>query len=218
MYTDYACPVTETMGSRADRKERTRRAILDATLELCSGTPLAALSLRQVAKQVGIVPTAFYRHFESIDQLGLTLVEESFASLRAMIRDLRHNADPELTNLVDGSIVTMVEHVRRQHDHFAFITRERFAGPPDVRDAIGRNLERFVDELATDLARLPGLAAWSTEHLRLLSDLIVTVFVTAAERLVATSPGSAAETATVETARTQVRMIIVGARQWDSSR
>ena len=45
------------------------RAILDAALELCEDSSLVALSLRQVAKQVGIVPTGFYRHFESIEDL-----------------------------------------------------------------------------------------------------------------------------------------------------
>ena len=54
-----------------------------------------ALSLRQVAKEVGIVPTAFYRHFDSIEDLGLALVEESFASLREMLRDVRRS-DPDL--------------------------------------------------------------------------------------------------------------------------
>ena len=204
--------------TRSEKKERTRRAILDAALRLTEDTGLAGLSLRQVAKEVGIVPTAFYRHFDSIEQLGLALVEESFTSLRAMLRDLRTNPDPRFAGLIDGSFATMADHVRKQRDHFSFIVRERFAGPPAVRDAIGANLTRFVDELATDLARVPGLSAWSTDDLRTLSDLIVTAFVTTAERLTATKPGSTAERELIETARTQVRMLIVGARQWDSSR
>ena len=73
--------------SRVARKERTRRAILDAALELSSESTMAALSLRQVAKEVGIVPTAFYRHFDSVEALGVALVAESFASLRSMLRD-----------------------------------------------------------------------------------------------------------------------------------
>lgn len=217
MYSDYDQGVSET-GSRAERKERTRQAILEATLQLCTEVPLAALSLRQVAKQVGIVPTAFYRHYDSIEDLGLALVDDSFASLRAMLRDLRTNTDPAFGNLIDSSLATMADHVRKQHDHFAFIVRERFAGPPAVREAIGTNLTRFVDELATDLARMPAVQPWSTDDLRTLSDLIVTTFVATAERLIATAPGSPAERAVAEQARTQVRMLIIGARQWDSSR
>ena len=72
-----------------ERKERTRRAILDAALSLGEESSLGAVSLRQVAKEVGIVPTAFYRHFDSIEALGKALVDESFVSLRAMVRDVR---------------------------------------------------------------------------------------------------------------------------------
>ena len=42
------------------------------------------------------MPTAFYRHFASLEELGLALVDESFASLRAMLRDVRRG-DPALT-------------------------------------------------------------------------------------------------------------------------
>ena len=57
--------------------------------EIADEESLATVSLRQVTKQVGIVPTAFYRHFASIDELGLALVDQSFASLREMLRDVR---------------------------------------------------------------------------------------------------------------------------------
>ena len=66
--------------SRAERKERTRRAILDAALALAADSNLAAISLRQVAKQVGVVPTAFYRHFGSLELVAQALVDESYRS------------------------------------------------------------------------------------------------------------------------------------------
>jgi AcrR family transcriptional regulator len=115
-------------GSRGEQKERTRRAILDAALDLSDRTSLVALSLRQVAKEVGIVPTAFYRHFASIESLGLALVDESFVSLRAMLRDVRRG-DRAFDDVVDRSITVLVEHVHQQRAHFLFIARERAAGP-----------------------------------------------------------------------------------------
>src|SRR5436190_24296336 len=101
--------------TRLERKEQTRRAILDAVLRLCEDSSLVALSLRQVAKEVGIVPTAFYRHFDSIESLGLALVDESFVSLRAILRDVRrHGAAPTFSGIVDQSIDTLLRHVRAQ--------------------------------------------------------------------------------------------------------
>src|SRR3954466_8653804 len=141
--------------TRVERKERTRRAILDAALRLCEESSLVALSLRQVAKEVGIVPTAFYRHFDSIEALGLELVDESFVSLRAMLRDIRRG-DPSFTAIVDRSITVLVEHVHAHHAPSLSIARERAAGPPAVREAVRREIELIERELATDLARLRG--------------------------------------------------------------
>jgi AcrR family transcriptional regulator len=200
--------------SRGERKERTRRAILEATLELCEDSSLVALSLRQVAKEVGIVPTAFYRHFDSIEDLGLALVEESFVSLREMLRDVRRS-DPTFQNIIDSSVKVLGEHVHSQHDHFAFIARERVAGPPAVRAAIRHQIELVERELAADLARLTDPAYWSTEDLRVLSNLIVTLMVGTAEAMVHARPEQ--EQAITEQARTQLRMLLVGALHWRSS-
>jgi AcrR family transcriptional regulator len=199
--------------SRGERKERTRRAILDAALELSGEGTLAALSLRQVARQVGIVPTAFYRHFGSIDELGLTLVDESFVSLRAMLLDVRRNG-PAFKDIIDSSLRVLVEHVHAQRDHFAFIARERAAGPLVVRQAIAHQIELFERELATDLGRVPGIEPWSSEDLQVLSNLIVTQVVATAERILA-APVEA-EDRIVESARTQLRMVLVGALNWES--
>lgn len=201
--------------SRVARKERTRRAILDAALELSSETTMAALSLRQVAKEVGIVPTAFYRHFDSVEALGVALVDESFASLRTMLRDIRRG-DPALADIVDRSIGILVDHVHQQRAHFSFIARERAAGPPAVRRAIRDQIALFEHELASDLARLPGTDPWSARDLRILSDLIVTAMVATAEAILA-ADDPAAERELVEQARVQLRMVLVGALSWRSA-
>jgi len=207
--------VTET---RLERKERTRRAILDAALELTRDTSLVALSLRQVAKEVGIVPTAFYRHFDSLEALGLALVDESFASLRAMLRDVRRTpvgSEDAATDIADHSVTVLVDHVRRRRDHFAFIARERAAGPPVVREAIRHEIELCERELATDLARLPGTTSWSTDDLRVLAALLVSTMVATAEALLSAARPEA-ERRVVATARTQLRMVIVGVAHWTS--
>ncbi len=200
--------------SRAERKLRTRRAILDATLELCTDSSLTALSLRQVAKQVGIVPTAFYRHFDSIESLGLALVVESFDSLRDLFRDVGRNARAD-TDVVDGSIDALVEHVHRRRDHFGFIARERVAGPRSVREAIQREIELCERELATDLALMTGTDTWTAKDLHVLSSLFVTVLVATAEQILSTSRPEQ-EQQIIATVRTQLRMLLIGVYQWRS--
>ena len=209
-------PVTEPVPlspeSRSDKKERTRRAILDAALRLTEDTGLAGLSLRQVAKEVGIVPTAFYRHFDSIDQLGLALVEESFGSLRAMIRDVRQG-NPSLGQIVDSSVTVLAQHVRDEREHFGFIAREKSGGSAVVRDAVRREFQFFERELATDLARLP-MDHWSGDDLRILSNLIVGSMITTSEEILRAEPRDLADI--THRARTQLLMVIVGALNWKS--
>ena len=53
--------------SRGERKEATRRAIIDAALKLLEERSFSGLSLREVTREAGIVPAAFYRHFDSMD-------------------------------------------------------------------------------------------------------------------------------------------------------
>ena len=207
-------PPTGDPESRAERKERTRRAILDAALELAAESSLAAVSLRQVARQVGVVPTAFYRHFGSLEQLGLALVEESFASLRSMLLDVWHHAT-EYREVIDGSLPIVAQHVRENRAHYAFIARERTAGQPAVRAAIRSEIDLIRRELAVDIARSGATAQYSDDDIALLADLVVSFVVTVAERLVEQPD---AEERVLAEARTQLRMLLVGALNWRSRR
>ena len=48
---------------RAEQKQQTRLALMDAARHLMeSGRGFGSLSLREVAKTAGSVPTGFYRH------------------------------------------------------------------------------------------------------------------------------------------------------------
>ncbi len=208
---------SQTVETRQERKERTRQAILDAALGLVAEEGLAALSLRQLTRAVGIVPTAFYRHFASVDELGLALVDRSFASLRQMIRETRQG-NPQLTGVIRSSVAILVQHVHSDQTYFRFIARERFGGVPVVRRAIRHELELFERELATDLARIPGLGTWTAEDLRVLANLVVNAMVSTAEDILDAPPERPeVEREIVRAAEKQLRMIVVGAANWRSS-
>ena len=66
------------MSPRAEQKQQTRHALMDAARSLMdSGRGFGSLSLREVSRTAGIVPTGFYRHFQDMDELGLALVAEA---------------------------------------------------------------------------------------------------------------------------------------------
>jgi AcrR family transcriptional regulator len=207
----------EIAPTRQQRKQRTRQALLDAALELLEEKSFSSLSLREVTRAAGIVPTAFYRHFDSMEQLGLVLIDESFRTLRTMIRAAR--ADPRTyEHVIPNSVEILVRHVHEHDTHFRFIGRERFGGVATLRHAIRGEIRLFASELATDLARFPYLDSWSTEDLQLLAGLIVNAMVSTAEAILDAPPEDpGAEAEIIKTAERQLRMIMLGVPQWRSS-
>ena len=206
----------ETAPSRQAQKERTREAILAAALGLSHDHGFAQLSLRQVTRAAGVVPTAFYRHFDSMDEVGLALVEQSFGTLRRMIRDAQQ--DPEIVdNIIDASADVLVAAVKQNRAHFAFVSRERLGGSAAVRAAIQHELELFISELAMFLARIPQLGRWSTEDVKMISGMFVRNMVYRAEQVVETPEGRIdLEEEVKRKARREMRMIVLGFEEWKS--
>lgn len=198
--------------SRQAKKERTRRAILDAALGLLADASFGALSLRQLTKAVGIVPTAFYRHFTTLDELGLALVDESFDSLRQVLADVRRG-DLAPDTLIDRSVDVLTAHLAADLPHFRFICRERYGGVAAISGAIRHELELFERELTRDLARMPELAAWGARDLSLLGGLFVDLMVSAAAEFVSADDVRAREEITT-TLRHRAKMAVVGAAGW----
>jgi AcrR family transcriptional regulator len=200
--------------SREERKEATRRAIIAGALKLLDDRSFSVLSLREVTRAAGIVPTAFYRHFESMDALGLVLIDESFRSLREMLREARTGGlDPK--RVIESPVDILADGVATRREHWRFINQERSSGMTVLRYAIRTEIRLLTSELATDLARFPGLSGWSTEDLNVLAGLFVNSMIVIAEAIEDTQDAEAiGEIKRVATK--QLRMIAVGASGWRS--
>jgi len=200
--------------SREERKEATRRAIISAALTLLDERSFSALSLREVTRAANIVPAAFYRHFESMDALGLVLIDESFRALRETLRDARSGGvDP--ARVIESSVEVLIESVTSRPEYWRFINRERSSGMTVLRYAIRTEIKLITSELATDLSRFPGASAWSTEDLNVLAGLFVNAMIVTAEAIEeAPDPATLAEIKHV--AVKQLRMIALAAGSWRS--
>src|ERR1700747_1661984 len=120
--------------SREERKEATRRAIVAAALKLLDDRSFSALSLREVTREAGIVPAAFYRHFESMEALGLVLIDESFRALREMLRGARAGKlDPN--RVIESSVDILIDGVNEDREKCAYIGGERAARPTGLSNA-----------------------------------------------------------------------------------
>ncbi|OBK75813.1 TetR family transcriptional regulator [Mycobacterium sp. 1164985.4] len=205
----------ESTMSREERKEATRQAIVSAGLKLLEDRSFSALSLREVTREAGIVPAAFYRHFESMEALGLVLIDESFRSLRDMLRGARAGRlDPK--RVIESSVDILIDGVNERREHWRFIGRERNSGVTVLRYAIRTEIRLITSELAIDLARFPGLNAWSSEDLNILASLFVNAMIVIAEAI-EDAHDQAALNEIKRVAVKQLRMIAVGVAGWRSS-
>ena len=201
--------------SREERKEATRRAIVAAALRLLEDRSFSGLSLREVTREAGIVPAAFYRHFESMDALGLVLIDESFRALRDTLRGARSGKlDP--SRVIESTVDILIAGVNDRREHWRFIGRERNSGVTVLRYAIRTEIRLITSELAIDLTRFPGLNDWSAEDLNILSSLFVNSMISIAEAI----EDAGDQTALDEIGRIavkQLRLIVVGITGWHSS-
>ena len=200
--------------SRVERKETTRRAIITSALALLEQHSFSALSLREVARGADIAPTAFYRHFESMEALGLVLIDESFRTLRDMLRGAR-TGQLDGRRIIDSSVDILLSGIVQRREYWRFITRERNSGVAVLRYAIRTEIRLITAELAVDLARFPGLRTWSSEDLNILATLFVNAMISIAETVDdADDPVALDEIR--QTAIRQLRMITVGVANWRS--
>ena len=197
----------------------TRQALIEGALELLDGDKsFDGLSLRELTRAVGIVPTAFYRHFRDMEELGLALVDESFRALRRILEDLRKESRPG-SGIVAAVLKSLVKQIRAQRPRFRFIASERHGGVEAVRSAIRREMRLFQSELATDLARFEPMRDWPTPELQMLSALMVNSMVAIAEEILDRGESDKqAEAELMTMAEQQLRLILLGVPHWRPAR
>jgi TetR/AcrR family transcriptional regulator, fatty acid biosynthesis regulator len=212
-------PEAETPGTRVERKERTRQRLVDAALALIGqGRSFTSLSLREIAREAGVVPAAFYRHFRDLDELGLALVEMGGVTLRRLLREARRDGIPP-TDMLRGSVLIYKRFVEERSLVFRFIAGERGGGSSVLRSAIRREESHFAAEMAQDLRTLGTLPDLSSANLQMICGLVVTTMLNAASDILDLPRGQPRqEQELVENFVRQLRVIFLGAGRWRDGR
>ncbi|MDQ1036018.1 AcrR family transcriptional regulator [Streptomyces sp. V3I8] len=203
--------MSHSPGVRQAQKQKTRQALLDAALGLLEEQSLSSLGLREVTRAVGVAPTAFYRHFHSIADLGVALVEEALGSLHPMISGTV-SASGDSDERIDRAVALIARHVREHPAHIRFVARERNGGVQGVRAAIAEQMERFTDEVKAELAGQPESAGWSDGDLLMLAGLYVDQMLMTAGTFLEAAPEEQEQVARV--AGRRMRLISIGRRHW----
>ncbi|WP_097461795.1 HTH-type transcriptional repressor FabR [Mangrovitalea sediminis] len=198
------------MTARAEQKLKTRRALMDAALgQINADRGFASLSLREVAREAGIAPTSFYRHFADLDELGLALVDEAGVALRQLMRQARKRIARN-GSAIETSVDTFMEYLGNNANLFRLLLRERTGISKQFRTAIQAEIDHFVTELAEDLLRFAGERRRPLSDSKLVAEAMVTlVFHHGAEALDAT-PRERQEVQ--GKLKQELRMVLVGAQ------
>lgn len=207
------------VSKRSEQKQRTREHLLDAALSLMeAGRGFSSLSLREVTREAGVVPAAFYRHFSDLDQLGLALVEACGLTLRRLLREVRRQELPP-TQMLRSSVITYKNYVKHNHRYFRFAASARGGGSPSIRKAIRIEESHFANEMAQDMRDLGLMPQLSMDALQVICGLVVTTMMNAASDILDLPEGNVqAEKEMTENFVMQLRLVFLGARSWKDRR
>lgn len=155
------------MPIRDERKRQSRQAIIDAALRLStSGRSFNSISLREISREIGLVPTAFYRHFKDMDALGLELIDQISLNLKSTLHQIGQSYVYQPKAKIDKSLELFFQTIHQHTEEWIFIITERWGASQAIRKAIAREIEYLVEDLAIDLQRLT-----SVKHIQKLDDL-----------------------------------------------
>ncbi len=114
---------------------------------------VSTLSLREVAREAGIAPNSFYRHFHDVDELAVALIDLAGRSLRKIIGEARQRAAVE-RSVVTASVEVFMEQLDADENYLHVLLREGTVGSDAFKQAVERELCFFEEELREDLIRL----------------------------------------------------------------
>ncbi|MDX1588990.1 MAG: TetR family transcriptional regulator [Oleiphilaceae bacterium] len=151
-----------------------KELLINAALKLAAKRrSFLALGLRELGREAGLNPNTFYRHFKSLDDLGLALIERMVAQLRGPLRQQRIAAaqavidhyGAENVNIRTRSGTVRAQRVNREtvrlffdfvvQNQYGFIIglRELHGASAVMREALRKAMSDFADDMAQDLER-----------------------------------------------------------------
>jgi len=160
------------MQKRRSRPEDLREACVREAMSIIGELGLQALSLRDVARRLGVSPWAPYKHFPTRDHLIAEIVSRAYADFASQLDKHKRSGDPlsELANLGRAYIDYAREHPLR----YKLMFGTPLPNPAEHPQMMEKARHAF-EILRTIIARLPGdrtpaqadldaLFAWSAVH------------------------------------------------------
>lgn len=166
---DPAEPVT-----RKAQKARTRDALIQGALDILSESGrIDSLSIRELTRRAGVVPAAFYRHFDSLESLQVTLLEQSLEDARTLSRELQTHIGNTLDEVANNTPALLTQLIVDNPTPYRMLTTEGYLGAPSIRQEIEVQLDEWERQLSIALARFPESRSCPADALQAASRLIM---------------------------------------------
>ncbi|MGJ8758170.1 HTH-type transcriptional repressor FabR [Acinetobacter sp. HC8-3S] len=193
----------------------TKEELFQATLNLIGPQKsIASLSLREIAREAGIAPNSFYRHFKDIDELAIALIDRSGLVLRKIIREARLQASIQ-HSIIRSSVEVFIQQLDADEGNLSLLLREGYTGSTSYKAAVDRQLNFFQQELQEDLIRLEQMNDSKISHADLVAKAITQLVFNMGARVIDIPSEQRMEVA--EQTMIMIRMILEGARHLDEA-
>lgn len=183
--------------------------LMEAAVRLVdSRRSVSSLSLREIAREAGIAPNSFYRHFRDVDELAVALIDRAGRGLRGTIREARKRLESGRGG-VRSSVEVFMEALDDDQQYLQILLREISIGSDAFRHAVDRELNYFEEELNDELLRIVEASGQHIHEPRLVAKAITRLVFTLGASAANMSPEK--RSGLTEDTVTMVRMIILGA-------
>ncbi|RKG31097.1 HTH-type transcriptional repressor FabR [Acinetobacter tianfuensis] len=194
----------------------TKEELFQAALNLIGPQKsIASLSLREVAREAGIAPNSFYRHFKDIDELAIELIDRAGVVLRQILHEARLKASKQ-NSIIRSSVEVFIEQLNADTGNLSLLLREGYTGSISYKQAVERQLNFFQQELKEDLVLLEKLNNSKLAHPEIAAKAITQLVFNMGAKVI--DMPAAERTEVAEQTMLMIRMILEGARHLDEAK
>ena len=193
----------------------TKEELFQAALNLIGPQKsISSLSLREVAREAGIAPNSFYRHFKDIDELAIELIDRAGIVLRQILHEARLQASRQ-NSIIRSSVEVFIAQLDADEGNLSLLLREGYTGSKSYKQAVERQLNYFQQELQDDLIRLERLHNKKLFHPDIAAKAITQLVFNMGANVIDMPAEDRKEIA--EQTMIMIRMILEGARHLEDS-
>lgn len=162
-----------TLAERESLDAGGRERLIAAALKLAAEKrSLLALGVRELGRMAGLNPNTFYRHFKTLDELSLTIIDEFAQDLAPALRAIRLSAAP-MDTMSRRTVEYVFDYARQHPEAFIVGVRELHGSSSRLQQAIRQRIRLVAAEMAEDILATNSVPGIHAEMLAELAEPVV---------------------------------------------